>query len=221
MGSATSGKYARHPEVDARFGRWTVMMPALSRRSERTAQKKAYVVCRCDCGTVRPVQLGNLVSGHSPSCGCATAERIGTLNLQHGRSHTPIYNIWLTMRARCENPNNEDFARYGARGIRVCERWQMFENFLADMGERPRGLTLDRIDNSGNYEPGNCRWASRTVQANNMRSMDPISLPDGTRISLSMACRMIGVERTTLRKRARRLGLTHQQAFDLMRSPRP
>jgi len=88
---------------------------------------------------------------------------------QHGYARTKIYNVWLAMRDRCLNPNSKYFRHYGGRGIGVCERWDLFSNFLADMGEAPPGLTLDRIDVQGDYEPGNCRWASRLDQIRNRR----------------------------------------------------
>jgi hypothetical protein len=86
-----------------------------------------------------------------------------------GRQGTSTYYIWGAMIQRCTNPRNRDYPSYGARGITVCDRWHKFENFLADMGERPDGLSLDRIDNDGNYEPGNCHWATPVQQANNRR----------------------------------------------------
>ena len=100
---------------------------------------------------------------------------------KHGMSNTPTYDVWARMKARCQNPASTKFGVYGLRGIKVCERWQCFENFYADMGERPIGLSLDRIDTNGNYEPGNCRWASQREQQRN-RTNNKLTLESARQI---------------------------------------
>ena len=132
--------------------------------------KKACWLCICDCGNILEVCSNALRMGKTKSCGCLIYEN--KTRLTHGFSSHPLYMVWRDMIQRCENPNHSAYKWYGDRDIKVCHRWHDPRNFFKDMGERPRGLTLERMNNNGNYEPGNCRWATPKEQRANSR---PIS----------------------------------------------
>lgn len=153
----------------SRFGRLAVLARVGTLRGRPTW------LCMCDCGAFPVVTGENLRKEITTSCGCFHRERLAqsgkAASTTHGKSKSKTYSVWANMKDRCHNPNNHAFALYGGRGIQVCERWRnSFAAFVEDMGEQPQGLTLDRIDVNGGYEPGSCRWASWTVQANNKRN---------------------------------------------------
>ena len=163
--------------------------------------------CLCDCGKSTYVFGVSLRSGKTNSCGC--------LQTKHGKAkngqRTKAYRAWLGLRERCNNPFNRKYADYGGRGIKVCVRWNNFSNFLKDMGEPDKGMSLDRIDNNGDYSPDNCRWATIQEQASNKRSNVWITHRGKTQ-TVTQWAREVDIKEDTLRARIR-MGWTIEEAL--------
>jgi hypothetical protein len=191
------------------FGRLTVIERAPSR------YKSSYWRCRCECGNVTEHQRGQLLHGTAKSCGCLQREQIAARNAAtttHGLSATRAYGAWKGAMSRCYNVRDDSYSHYGARGIAVCERWHDVRNFFADMGECPAGMSIDRIDVDGNYEPSNCRWATTKEQGRNRRSNDVVTI-GGVSRCLSEWAELSGLRQVTLHARIHRYGWTPERAI--------
>ena len=191
-------------EVGNRYGRLLVLKRSVNKNG-RTCFK-----CICDCGNVKNILGQSLRSGLTVSCGCYNKEKKSTK--RHGMYLSKTYNTWSSMIQRCCNIKNTNYHHYGGRGIEVCKRWEKFENFLEDMGERPEGKTLDRIDNDGDYKPSNCRWATQKEQTNNCRKNIYITYKGQTLTRKQWAEKM-SVSPSTLRARIEDYGWSIERAL--------
>lgn len=193
-----------------RFYRWIVLSYA-----GYSPKSGSRWLCRCDCGTVKTVATKHLRAKHNPShsCGCLSAEVASATMLRHGLSNSPEHVAWQRMRGRCNNPKEASYIYYGARGIRVCDKWESsFEDFLSDVGLRPSPEhSLDRIDTNGHYEPGNVRWADRRTQATNTRYNHRVTL-NGETLTIVEWSERIGIRSATISKRLQ-LGMSAEQAL--------
>lgn len=191
-----------------RVGRLTIL------DFERRKNGRVYALCLCDCGNrkwIRNYALGV----YTNSCGCLQQEVRSEVHTKHGYKHRTEYNIWCGIKLRTLNPNNPAYKDYGGRGIKVCDRWKdSFENFLADMGERPtKEHSIDRIDNNGDYTPENCRWATRKEQGCNKRT-NVLLAYNGEVHPISEWARLLGVTYATIYKRYWR-GKSIEEIFNL------
>lgn len=160
------------------------------------------LLVRCGCGTERAVAAQALKAGKSKGCGCDHRE-LCKARARHGLTGTRTHVIWQHMIGRCTNPRGAEWRYYGGRGIKICDRWRTFENFLADMGEAPAGLSIDRINNDGDYEPGNCRWATAIQQCRNTRKNVHIEFYGRTQ-TLAAWAEEIGIRSNLICMRLRR-----------------
>lgn len=192
------------------FGRLKVISFAGKNKS-----KQAQWNCLCECTNTAVVAGSKLRRGHTRSCGCLQKEVTGTRATIHGWTKHPLYRVYLSMIARCENPNSTCAHNYGGRGIKVCDRWKnSFADFLADMGERPAaGYSIERNDNNGNYEPGNCRWATSGEQGSNRRNNHLIAF-DGRTQTLTQWAAEKGLKTHALLARITRHGWSIEMALN-------
>lgn len=177
------------------------------------SDRRTYWNVICDCGTEKVVYQNHVISGATRSCGCHKSRTTAERNRTHDMSHTVTYHSWAAAKARTTCETNSYWDRYGGRGITFSERWQSFENFLEDMGERPEGTSLDRIDNSKGYSKENCRWATDTEQARNKRNNRLLSYR-GRNITLAEAVDITGLEYGTVQARLGSYGWTEAEALE-------
>ena len=205
----------REELVGRKFGRLTVM-----EFSGKNKFRNLKWICVCDCGCEKEVFGYRLKSGETQSCGCLHKERQRE-RVKHGYSRrgavTTTYKTWRSIKDRCFNPTQDNYKYYGGRGITVCERWldkeHGFENFLADMGEQPDGLTLDRENSSGDYTPENCRWITQQEQCNNQRANHRVTYKGKTRTIAEWA-RFLGIHYCTLWARINSYDWSLERAFN-------
>lgn len=190
-----------------RFGRLTVLRFASKKNSNY------YWLCKCDCGKETIVSKNHLSDGHTKSCGCFQREASKNFHTIHNMARTKIYSVWNGIKDRCLNNKKKNYKYYGGRGIKVCEEWKndflSFYNWAINNGYK-EGLTIDRINNEGNYEPNNCRWATHKEQANNTRRNRYITYK-GKRQSLANWCRELNIDYQITRGKLR--SYTPQQVF--------
>jgi hypothetical protein len=181
-----------------RFGRLLVIQRVF------TGKPPTFWLCRCDCGTEKQVRYFDLKSGHTSSCGCYRRDFPVIQKTKHGHANargcSSTYSSWLNMKNRCDNQQGQDYHHYGGRGIAYEPRWADFENFLADMGVKPKGLTLERVDNSRGYSKENCKWATRKDQSRNRRDNVRLTYKGETRV-IGEWSEILGISKSAIRSR--------------------
>lgn len=188
------------------YGKWTVL------KFEGVIKKTYYWSCQCECGNVKKVASANLLTGKSLSCGCLAKKLASERGKTHGLSKTRTYRLWSGIKTRCTNPNEQAWKHYGGRGVKLCGRWEKFENFLEDMGEVPSKLhSIERIDVNGDYCKENCCWIELKFQARN-RTKNTIITHNGMTMCAVEMCEKLKLPYKLIIERMSR-GLTFQQAI--------
>ncbi|MBK8527894.1 MAG: hypothetical protein IPL57_12610 [Rubrivivax sp.] len=202
------------PQVVEMRGKTYGALTAVAKVGSHPRNGNALWRFTCSCGA-ECVHVGyDVRSGRTVSCQACAAERTRLASVKHGKTNTREFSTWTDIQTRCYNPKSTGYARYGGRGIAVCARWlESFENFLADMGERPAGTSIDRIDNDGPYSPENCRWATRKEQARNKRNNVRVAALGGA--SVPELAELAGVSLSCMWQRVRR-----GKSTDLLRPQR-
>lgn len=190
-------------------GRTTNRLTAIEYSGQDKHRKFVYLF-QCSCGNQKHMIGTDVFSGRTKSCGCLVLE--GQSRPKHGMRMHRVYKTWCGMKSRCQCSTNPNFSDYGGRGIKVCQRWQIFENFLEDMGEPSQGQSIDRIDVNGDYEPKNCRWANHQTQARNKRTSVYLNF-NGKNQHLDDWAKELGMSRMTIYQRIK-AGLTVQECLD-------
>lgn len=205
----------RKADYDAKVGdRYGMLVLAEKKMAVMAGYSRQAFVCRCDCGNTKIFSTRHLISGQMKSCGCNKSKAARDRATKHGLSETSLYKTWLSMRGRCHRPTEQSYKDYGGRGISVCDEWRNdFQAFAAYVGAKPTQLhSLDRIDNNGNYEPGNVRWATRIEQANNRRSSTAVEF-NGQVKTLTEWSESTGIHPYTIHTRIRDLGWSIEKAL--------
>ncbi len=198
-------------EIGQRFNRLTIMQIQTETYDGKNNKGYPFCIAKCDCGTVKEFRRENLTRGLTNSCGCLQKEIASKASSTHGMTLTDTYYRWSSMKRRCQTPKDTAYPYYGAKGIKVCKRWQKFENFYEDMGDC-NGLTLDRIDNKKGYFRSNCRWATRKEQARN-RSSNNVLILNGKSKILTEWCEIYDMDYNTVERRINLLGWELEKAL--------
>ena len=191
-----------------KYGLFTILEECSERGKDREFK------CLCECGNIKVVRLLDLRRGHAKSCGCYRSKLVTKTNTTHNQSRTKLYSIYHTMKARCSKESDPRYKYYGARGITVCDEWQIFERFSkwANNNGYTEGLSIERVDVNGNYEPSNCTWIPKADQPKNARSNINITI-DGETKYLQEWCRVFDINRNTVLNRVSRKGWSYKKAL--------